>query len=127
LHFGTCGEAGGAKISARFIEGPNSMAGTRIIADRAEFIDALRVLRKGRVLVRVSDISGGCMLDGAPLYSAHRTLIDYGLIREFDNPQGFPSVRYYRLSERGRDFADRACENWRQRPLLQRLAVRLAG
>ncbi len=99
----------------------------RIIPDRGEFIDALRVLRKGRVLVRVSDISGGCMLDGAPLYSAHRTLIDYGLIREFDNPQGFPSVRYYRLSERGRDFADRACENWRRRPLLQRLAVRLAG
>jgi hypothetical protein len=97
------------------------MQARRIIPDRGEFIDALRVLRKGRVLVRVSDISGGCMLDGAPLYSAHRTLI------EFDNPQGFPSVRYYRLSERGRDFADRACENWRQRPLLQRLAVRLSG
>jgi hypothetical protein len=103
------------------------MTARRIIPDRGEFIDALRVLRKGRVLVRVSDISGGCRLDGAPLYSAHRTLIAYGLIREFDNPQGFPSVRYYQLSERGRDFADRACENWRQRPLLQRLAVRLAG
>ena len=99
----------------------------RIIPDRGEFIDALHVLRKGRVLVRVCDISGGCVLDGAPLYSAHRTLIDYGLIREFDNPLGFPSVRYYRLSERGRDFAERACENWRRRPLLQRLAVRLAG
>jgi hypothetical protein len=104
-----------------------TMTATRIIPDRGEFIDALRVLRKGRVLVRVSEISGGCTLDGAPLYSAHRTLIAYGLIREFENPQGFPSVRYYRLSERGRDFAERACENWRQRPLLQRLAVRLAG
>ena len=103
------------------------MAERRIIPDRGEFIDALRVLRRGRVLVRVSDISGGCVLDGAPLYSAHRTLLDYGLICEFDNPQGFPSVRYYRLSQHGRDFADRACENWRQRPLLQRLAVRLAG
>ena len=103
------------------------MADGIIIADRGEFIDALRALRKGRVMVRVSDISGGCMLDGAPLYSAHRTLIDYGLIREFENPQGFSSVRYYRLSERGRDFADRACEAWRRRPLLQRLAVRLAG
>ena len=103
------------------------MAGSTIIADRAEFIDALSLLRRGRVLVRVADISGGCMLDGAPLYSAHRTLIDYGLIREFDNPQGFHNVRYYRLSERGRDFAERACENWRRRPLLQRLAVRLAG
>jgi hypothetical protein len=106
---------------------PHTMAARRIIPDRGEFIDALRVLRKGRVLVQVSDISGGCMLDGAPLYSAHRTLLDYGLIREFHNPQGFPSVRYYRLSERGRDFADRACESWRRRPLLQRLAVRLAG
>ena len=103
------------------------MADARIIPDRGEFIDALHALRRGRVLVRVSDFSGGCTLDGAPLYSAHRTLIDYGLIREFDNPLGFPAVRYYRLSEPGRDFADRACEAWRQRPLLQRLAVRLAG
>ncbi len=103
------------------------MADRRIIPDRGEFIDALHVLRKGRVLVQVSDISGGCMLDGAPLYSAHRTLVDYGLVHQFDNPQGFPSVRYYRLSERGRAFADRACENWRRRPLLQRLAVRLMG
>jgi hypothetical protein len=103
------------------------MASRRIIADRGEFIDALRALRRGRVLVRVSDISGGCTLDGAPLYSAHRPLIDYGLIREFDNPHGFTGVRYYRLSDRGRDFAERACENWRRRPLLQRLAARLAG
>lgn len=103
------------------------MAQATIIPDRGEFIDALQALRRGRVLVRVSDFSGGCTLDGAPLYSAHRTLLDYGLIREFDNPHGFAAVRYYRLSERGRDFAERACENWRQRPLLQRLAVRLAG
>ena len=103
------------------------MTSRTIIPDRGEFIDALQVLRRGRVLVRVSDISGGCVLDGAPLYSAHRTLLDYGLVREFHNPQGFPSVRYYRLSECGRDFAERACENWRRRPLLQRLAVRLAG
>jgi hypothetical protein len=105
----------------------STMAATQIICDRGEFIDALRVLRKGRVLVRVSEISGGCVLDGAPLYTAYRTLIQYELIHEFENPHGFPSVRYYRLSERGREFADRACENWRQRPLLQRLAVRLAG
>lgn len=103
------------------------MTQATIIPDRGEFIDALHALRRGRVLVRVSDFSGGCTLDGAPLYSAHRTLLDYGLIREFANPQGFGAVRYYRLSERGRDFAERACANWRQRPLLQRLAVRLAG
>ena len=103
------------------------MSTPTIIPNRGEFIDALHALRKGRVLVRVSDISGGCTLDGAPLYSAHRTLLAYGLVHEFHNPQGFSSVRYYRLSERGRDFADRACEAWRRRPLLQRLAVRLAG
>lgn len=103
------------------------MARPTIIPDRGEFIDALQALRRGRILVRVSDFSGGCTLDGAPLYSAHRTLLEYGLVREFDNPQGFAAVRYYRLSERGADFAERACEAWRRRPLLQRLAMRLAG
>ncbi|HMO48609.1 MAG TPA: hypothetical protein PKB14_21605 [Rubrivivax sp.] len=103
------------------------MTQATIIPDRGEFIDALQALRRGRVLVRVSGFSGGCTLDGAPLYSAHRTLLDYGLVREFDNPQGFAAVRCCRLSERGRDFAERCCEAWRRRPLLQRLAVRLAG
>jgi hypothetical protein len=103
------------------------MAQAWIIADRGEFVDALRALQRGRVLVRVSDLSGGCTLDGAPLFSAHRTLLDYELVREVDNPQGFAGARYYRLSERGRDFAERACSSWRRRPLLQRLAIRLAG
>jgi hypothetical protein len=103
------------------------MKATSIIPDRGEFIDALRVLRRGHVLVRVSDLSGGCMLDGAPLYTAQRTLLQYQLLDEFDNPQGFPGVRYYRLSARGRAFAERACDSWRRRPLLQRLAVRLTG
>lgn len=103
------------------------MPAPRIITDRGEFIDALRALRRGRVLVQVGEFAGGCRLDGAPLYSAHRTLIDYRLVDEFDNPDGFPSVRYYRLNDRGREFAERACEAWRRRPLLQRLAVRFAG
>ena len=98
-----------------------------IIPNRGEFIDALHALRLGHVLVHVSDISGGCVLDGAPLYTAHRALLQYGLVSEFDNPQGFPSVQYYRLNERGRAFAERACHSWRRRPLLERLAVRLAG
>lgn len=103
------------------------MPASPIIADRAEFIDALSVLRRGHVLVGVSPLSGGFVLDGAPLYSAHKPLLEYGLVSEFDNPRGFAHVRYYRLSERGRDFAERACQSWRERPLLQRLAVRLAG
>lgn len=103
------------------------MSASRIIFDRGEFIDALHALRRGHLLVRVGEISGGCTLDGAPLYSAHRTLLEYQLVDEFDNPQGFATVRYYRLNQRGRDFAERACQAWRRRPLLQRLAVRLAG
>jgi hypothetical protein len=103
------------------------MPASRVIVDRGEFIDALRALRRGRVMVRVGEPSGGCLLDGAPLYSAHRTLLRYQLVEEYDNPQGFPSVRYYRLTQRGRDFAERACEAWRRRPLLERLAVRFAG
>jgi hypothetical protein len=103
------------------------MAQDTLIADRGEFIDALHALRRGRMLVRVSELSGGCMLDGAPIYTAHRTLLQYELLSEIDNPQGFPCVRYYQLNERGREFAERACESWRRRPLLERLAVRLTG
>jgi hypothetical protein len=103
------------------------MAANTIIPDRGEFVDALRRLRRGHVMVKVSDFSGGCVLDGAPIYTAHRALLAYGLLSEFENPQGFASVHYYRLNEQGRVFADRACAQWRQRPLLERLATRLTG
>jgi hypothetical protein len=36
-------------------------------------------------------------------------------------------VRYFRLTERGREFAARAVPAWRRRPLLERLATRLLG
>ena len=98
-----------------------------IIPDRAEFVDALRALRRGHVLVRVHGASGGCLIDGAPLYRSFDTLLDYGLVREFENRDGFANVRYFRLTDTGREFAERACQAWRQRPLLERLAVRLAG
>jgi hypothetical protein len=55
------------------------------------------------------------------------TLLRYGLVQRFDNPDGFPEVEYYRLSREGRAFADKALSTWRRRPLLERLAVRLAG
>lgn len=103
------------------------MSAHRIIPDRAEFVDALQVLRRGHVLVHVHDGSGGCLLDGARLYRSFEVLHDYGLIDRFENPDGFPEVEYYRLSARGRDFAERACSSWRRRPLLERLAVRVAG
>lgn len=98
-----------------------------IIAHRGEFVDALHLLRKGHVLVRVSEAAGGCVLDDSPVYHSYPTLARYDLIREFDNPHGFANARYYRLTERGREFADRACKAWRRRPLWQRLAMRLTG
>jgi predicted transcriptional regulator with HTH domain len=98
-----------------------------IIPDRAEFIDALRALRNGHVLVRVHGGSSGCLLDGATVYRSFQTLLAYGLIRAFDNREGFAHVQYYRITESGREFAERACEWWQRRPLLERLAVRFAG
>jgi DNA-binding MarR family transcriptional regulator len=98
-----------------------------IIADRAEFIDALMHLRRGRVLVRPSDCDDRCLLDGSLLYTAYKPLADYQLIDEYPNPEGFAHAHYYRLTPRGRAFAEKACQAWQQRPLLQRLAVRLMG
>jgi DNA-binding MarR family transcriptional regulator len=98
-----------------------------IIANRGEFVDVLRALARGRVLVRLSDVAGGCTIDGSMVYHSYDALQRYGLIREYDNPDGFPAVQYYRLTEDGREFAQRAVRAWRQRPLLERLAVRLMG
>jgi hypothetical protein len=103
------------------------MSVPRIIPDRGEFIDALRLLLNGHVLVNVGGISDAFVINGHPLYSVQRTLIDYGLVQEFDNPDGFDNVRYFRLSQRGREFAERACEQWRRQPLLQRLIARFTG
>lgn len=97
-----------------------------IIVDRGEFIDVLYALSRGHVLVRLGD-SGTCTIDGGVAYRSYEPLARYGLIREFDNPQGFTDVHYYRLTERGREFAARACQAWRRRPLLERIATRLVG
>jgi hypothetical protein len=104
-----------------------AMPAAPIIAHRAEFVDALGALRRGRVLVRAGDGACSCVLDGAIVHHSYPTLAAYGLIDEFENPAGFAGVRYYRLSARGREFADRALARWRQLGVLQRLAVRLAG
>lgn len=104
-----------------------SAAAPAIIADRGEFIDVLRALWRGHMLVQASEEAGGWLLDGGRVLSSHRPLLRYGLVREVVNPQGFEHVRYFRLTERGRAFAARAIEAWRQRPLLERLLVRLLG
>mgnify|MGYP000867323379 FL=1 len=103
------------------------MTSRRIIPDRAEFIDALRLLRRGHILVRTGESPGGCLLDGGVVYHSYPTLLEYGLIDEFHNPRGFAQAHYYRISARGREFGERACQAWPQRPLLPRMAVRLTG
>jgi hypothetical protein len=103
-----------------------AMPADPIIPDRGEFIDALRALGRGRVMVGLGD-GGGCVLDGVVVYTAHRPLMEYGLVDEYVNLEGFEGARYYRLNRRGREFADQAWRSWRRRPLLERLAVRLVG
>ncbi|MBI3154049.1 MAG: hypothetical protein HYZ20_01420 [Burkholderiales bacterium] len=98
-----------------------------IITDRAEFIDALHLLARGRVLVQIGDGGLGWALDGAPVRFCAPTLTSYGLVDEFDNPEGFPGVRYYRLTERGQRFAEQAWRAWRRRSLVERALVRLVG
>jgi hypothetical protein len=98
-----------------------------IIPDRAEFIDALHQLRRGRVLVRAAEEAERCVLDGAMLYTAFTPLSQYGLLEEFKGPSELSRVYCYRLSARGREFADEACASWARQPLLKRLAVRLTG
>ena len=98
-----------------------------IIADRAEFIDALQHLLRDHVLVRVSEDSWGCQLNGVPLLRSFGTLLRYGLIAPFHNPKGFAGVGYYRITEAGRDFALRALATWSELPLWQRALVRLTG
>lgn len=98
-----------------------------IIPDRAEFVDALRQLRRGRVLVRAVQEAERCVLDGAMLYTAYTPLSQYGLLEEVKGPDERSQVYCYRLSARGREFADEACACWARQSLLQRLAVRLTG
>ena len=98
-----------------------------IIANRGEFVDALRALKRGHVLVHASESWGGCSIDGSVVGSAFRTLADYALIDEFENPDGFEHIRYYRLNRRGHEFAARALRDWSRRPLVERLATRLLG
>lgn len=109
---------------------PPSAVATRapaVIPDRGEFIDVLSALRRGHVLVHAGQHAGGWVVDGGPVYSSFDPLLRYELVREFDNPEGFEHVHYFRLTPKGREFAERAVAAWRQRPLLERLMVRLLG
>ena len=98
-----------------------------IIADRAEFVDALSQLLRGHVLVRVSEASWGCQLNGASLRWSFGTLLRFGLIARYENPSGFAGVDYYRITDSGRWFAGRVLDLWRSLPLWQRTLVWLTG
>jgi hypothetical protein len=99
----------------------------RVIPDRGEFVDTLNAMLHGHVLVRVSEMSGGCVVNGFAVYHSFETLRAFALLEEFENPEGFAEVHYFRLSDRGREFAREACAQWRAQPLLRRLSMRLLG
>lgn len=91
----------------------------------SEFIDALAALRQGCVVVVMDPENHMCVLDGMQLLCSFHVLQDYGLVAEFDNPDGFEGLRYFRLSEAGTGFADRALAAWEARAWHERLALRL--
>lgn len=95
------------------------------IVNLSEFIDALAALRRGRVIVVMDAETQACVLDGSWLMWSFRSLHDHGLVTEYDNPAGFEGLRYFRLTEIGRAFADKALAAWRARAWHERLAIRL--
>lgn len=98
-----------------------------IIADRAEFVDVLDLMRRGYLLVQNGDGDDCCLLSGARVVHSMPTLRAYGLIDPVRLPGQRPRTQCYRLSSRGHHFAERAWSEWKRKPLLHRLAVRLLG
>jgi hypothetical protein len=98
-----------------------------ILVSRGEFVDALAALQRGSVIVVLDEAWDACVLDGVRLRWSFRPLVDYGLVAEYDNPNGFTQLHYYRLTAVGRRFADDALAAWNARPLLECLAIRLLG
>jgi hypothetical protein len=98
-----------------------------IIPDRGEFIDVLKHMRRGSMLVRAGRDDPRCVLDGSMYYTALPPLLAYGLLQEVKQDDPESRLHCYRLSGRGHAFAEKACAQWKRTPLLQRLAVRLTG
>jgi hypothetical protein len=99
-----------------------------LIPDRGEFMDALAQLRRGRVLVHSADDGDErCVIAGHVLYTAWRPLHEHGLLDELPADPRVSRLHCYRLSPRGREFAERAWAEWKRRPLLQRLVARVVG
>jgi hypothetical protein len=98
-----------------------------LIADRAEFVDVLDLMRRGHLLVQNGDDDDCCMLSGARVVRSMPTLRAFGLLDPVQLPDQRPRTQCYRLSGRGRHFAERAWSEWKRKPLLHRMAVRLLG
>ena len=99
-----------------------------VVADRGEFIDALARLRRGQVLVHSADADDErCLIEGQMLYTCWKPLSRFGLLDELPRQPRQGRVHCYRLSPRGRDFADRAVAEWKRQPLWRRLAMRLGA
>lgn len=99
-----------------------------LIADRGEFIDALARLRRGELLVHSADAADErCLIEGQVLYTSWKPLSDFGLLDELPAQPRQGRMHCYKLSPRGRDFADRAVAAWKRQPLWQRLAMRLGA
>jgi hypothetical protein len=100
------------------------MAPSPIIANRGEFIDVLRALARGSVIV-VAD--GHAVIDGNMIYFSLPVLIKYGLVENFENPEGFENVVYLRCTKRGHEFTYKVSSEWERKPVLERLAIRFFG
>jgi hypothetical protein len=109
-----------AQTRARTMAGP-------LIADRGEFIDALKHLQRGAVLVRAAQDDERCAVNGCLYYTVWPPLAHYGLLDEVPSHDPDVRVRCYRLNDRGHAFAERAVAQWRRTPWLRRMLVRVAG
>lgn len=99
-----------------------------LIADRGEFIDALTRLRRGEVLVHALEtLDHRCLIGGHLFYMSWKPLFDFGLLDKLPRRPRQGRVDCYRLSARGSAFADKVCMAWKQRPLWQRIGMRLVG
>ena len=72
------------------------------------------------------DAYGGVDLAAVGIF-AGGLLLAYGLLDPVQTPDMAPHMRCWRLSDRGRPFAERVWREWRRQPLWRRLAVRVTG
>jgi len=98
-----------------------------VVSDRYELFAALKLLRRGYILVRFGNSSLGCAVAGAPLWSSFPDLQKYQLIEPVDNPDGFEGIEYYRIAPAGIAFEAKLQRWWQGLSPWQRIALRVLG